>query len=141
MKREARLRPNGRTEQKRTWGDLVYQSLIAKSFRRFTNWLYSLLINGFFGKIFTAYSAEENLFFNSRIARFFRSGNRAMRVATNAKSRLAQAFENSRILSAVSHLSSSLIHRKLKTYGAFLLSTGAYGIVSYIIRVYVLEKG
>lgn len=141
MKREARPRSNGRAEQKRTWGDLVYQSLIAKSFRRFTNWLYSLLINGFFGKMFTAYSAEEDLFFDSHIARFFRGGNRAVRMATNAKSRLAQAFENSRILSAISHLSASLIHRRLKTYGAFLLSTGAYGIVSYIIRVYVLEQG
>jgi len=128
-------------ESKRTWDDLVYQSVIAKSFRRFTNWLYSLLINGFFGKLFTAYSSEEAAFFRSRIVRIFSGGTKAKRIATNAKSRMAQAFENSRILSALSRLSASLIHRKLKTYGAFLLSLGAYGIVSYIVRVYVLEHG
>ena len=92
------IRLKREVESKRTWDDLVYQSVIAKSFRRFTNWLYSLLINGFFGKLFTAYSSEEAAFFRSRIVRIFSGGTKAKRIATNAKSRMAQAFENSRIL-------------------------------------------
>lgn len=141
MKHEGKLRSTSRAEWRGMLDEKIYSSVIAKRFRRFANWLYSLLINGFFGKIFTAYSAEEQLFFDSRFARLLGGGKRGRRVATDVRAHIARAFENSRILTALSNLVASLIHRKLKTYGAFLLSLGAYGIVSYIIRVYVLVRG
>ena len=141
MKHEGKLSSATRADWKKKLDEKIYSSVIAKRFRRFANWLYSLLINGFFGKIFTAYSAEEELFFHSRIVRAFSNGKRSRRVAADVRSGMARAFENSRILTALSNLSASLIHRKLKTYGAFLLSLGAYGIVSYIIRVYVFVRG
>lgn len=141
MKHEGGFRSIFRTEWKQKLGEKLYNSVIAKRFKRFTNWLYSLLINGFFGKLFTAYSAEEELFWNSRIVRSFVRGRRVRRVASGVKSGMAQVFESSSILIALGEMVSSLIHRKLKTYGAFLLSLGAYGIVTYIVRVYVLEMG
>ena len=46
MKREGRLHPEDRVEWKENLNEKVYSSVIAKRFRRFINWLYSLLING-----------------------------------------------------------------------------------------------
>lgn len=127
-------------ERKEKLSEKLYNSVIAKRFRRIVNWLYSLLINGFFGKIFTAYSAEESLFMNSRFMQIFGKGNRTRLFATRIKLRMARTFEDSRILAAIGELTASLIHRKLKTYGAFLLSLGAYGTVTYLIREYVIMR-
>ena len=140
MKREGRLHPENRVEWKENLNEKAYHSVIAKRFRRFVNWLYSLLINGFFGKIFTAYSVEEELFRNSRIVQAVSGENRACRFAAKAKLGMARTFEESRILNSLGALVSSLIHRKLKTYGAFLLSLGSYGIVTYLIREYVIAR-
>ena len=140
MKREGRLHPENRVEWKETWNEKVYNSVIAKRFRRFINWLYSLLINGFFGKIFTAYSAEEELFKNSRFMQAFGRDNQALDFAARAKLGMARTFEQSRILTSLGALVASMIHRKLKTYGAFLLSLGAYGTVTYLIREYVVAR-
>ena len=140
MKREGRLHPENRVEWKENLNEKVYNSVIAKRFRRFINWLYSLLINGFFGKLFTAYSAEEELFRNSRFVQVLSGENRAHGIAEKAKLSMAKNFEQSRILIAAGALVASLIHRKLKTYGAFLLSLGAYGTVTYLIREYVIVR-
>lgn len=140
MKREGRLHTENRVECKEKLEEKFYNSVIAKRFRRFTNWLYSLLINGFFGKIFTAYSTEEALFANSRFMQLLGKGNRTGRLVTKLKLGMAKFFENSRILAALGTLAASLIHRKLKTYGAFLLSLGAYGAVTYLIREYVIVR-
>lgn len=140
MKREGRLHSADGAGWSEKLDEKIYSSVIAKRFRRFINWLYSLLINGFFGKIFTAYSAEEELFMNSRFVHAFGRGNRARRIASKVKVRIAKLFEGSRILAALGDLVASLIHRRLKTYGAFLLSLGAYGAVTYLIREYVLVR-
>lgn len=141
MKREGRLHPENRVEWKENLNEKVYNSVIAKRFRRFINWLYSLLINGFFAKIFTAYSAEEELFMNSRFMQALGKENRKNGIATKVKLSMARTFEQSRILTSLGALTASLIHRKLKTYGAFLLSLGAYGTVTYLVREYVLARG
>ena len=65
MKREEKLQLASRGSKKERAKDKVNNSVIVNRFRRFTDWLYSLLINGFFGKLFTAYSAEEKRFFES----------------------------------------------------------------------------
>ena len=138
MKHNGTPRSTQLGEGKQSLNDKIYSSLLAKRFRRFVNWLYSLLINGFFGKIFTAYSAEEELFFNSRIYRVFSGANRVRRVASDVKSRMARLFESSRILKGLGNLTASLIHRRVKTYGAFLLALGGYGLVTHLVRVLIL---
>lgn len=140
MKIEGGLHSANRAEWREKLDEKVYKSVIAKSFRRFINWLYSLLINGFFGKIFTAYSLEEELFRNSRFMQVLGKENRTGRVTTAIKLSMARFFEGSYILTTLGELVSSMIHRKLKTYGAFLLSLGAYGMVTYLIREYVIMQ-
>ncbi len=141
MKHEEKHYSAKRASLKEFWDESIYSSMLAKRFRRFINWLYSLLINGFFGKLFTLYSTEEALFFNCRFYRMLGRGKRVRRVASDVKLRVAEMFENSRILKGISDLSASLVYRQLKTYGAFLLSLGSYGLVTYFIRVYVLMNG
>lgn len=143
MKRKGRLPSIDRSEWSETLEEIdekIYSSFIAKRFRRFINWLYSLLINGFFGKLFTAYSAEDELFMNSRFMRALRSGNRLRRLADRVKLRMARLFEGSRLLSSFNGLFSSLIHRSLRTYGAFFLAFGVYCLLSFLAKGYVLFR-
>ncbi len=137
MKRQEKRCSGDRPDWRMSLENQIYGSIIAKRFRRMINWLYSLLINGFFGKLFTAYSKEERCFFDSAVFSAVGKGKKVRRVATDVRTGMAKAFENSRILGALSDFATSLIHRRLKTYGAFLLSLGAYSLVAYIVRVYV----
>ena len=132
-------------ERRASWkeavDDQIYGSVIAKRFRRFINWLYSFLINGFFGKIFTAYSAEESLFYESRLVRAFSNAETSRRIAKGVRTTVSQAFEKSRILTATSHFFATLIHLPLKIYSAMLLATGVCGLIVYFIKIYVMEVG
>lgn len=143
MKHNGRLPSIDRSDWNETIEEIdekIYSSFFAKRFRRFINWLYSLLINGFFGKLFTAYAVEEERFMNSRFVRAFGKKNRLRRLADGAKLQMARLFEGSRLLSALNQLSSSLIHRSLKTYGAFFLSFGVYCLLSFLAKGYVLFR-
>ena len=119
------------------WDEKLYTSVIAKRFRKMINWLYSHMINGFFGKIFTAYSAEERVFESGVVGRLCGNRNKSGTKATGVRLSMSRIFERSVILVTLGQLFSSLIHRKLKTYGAFFMSIGAYGIVAYLIREFV----
>ena len=141
MKRKSLFRDTESVEWKSFWREKANTSVIAKRVRKIVNWLYSHAINGFFGKILTAYSAEDKLFENSLIKRKLGGKTQAHSKVTRARLTMSQLFERSLILTSISELFSSLIHRKLKTYGAFFLSLGAYGTITYFIRSFVFFKG
>lgn len=137
-------REGPKNSERRSWSEriesAIYSSVIAHAFRRMINWLYSLLINGFFARIFTAYKEEEQGFENGLLTSLFYKPTGTQGVVGRVKWGVAKAFENSLILNFISDFVSSLLHRRLKTYGAFFLPLGAYGIVTYLIREYVVGK-
>lgn len=141
MKHKSSRREEKYADWRESFDDKVYSSVIAKRFRRFINWLYSFLINGFFGKIFTAYSAEEKKFFESRLVTAFQNAKTGRRIATGFRTTVSRAFEKSRILTAMSNMASSLLHMPLKTYAALLVALGGVGTTIYIIKVYALGVG
>ena len=100
-----------------------FHSVILEKLSRLTDRFYSLLINGFLGKIFTAYSAEEEKLLESRLfARKNRSPKKG-RVSDAVRLGIVRLFENSFLIKCLENLGFSLIYRKLKTYGAFFSVT------------------
>lgn len=112
----------------------VFHSVILEKLMKLTKKIYHLFIFGFLGKLFTAYSAEEELFYESRFFSYVRGFKRTEHLAGALKLGMARAFENSLILGAIERVTASLIYRKLKTYGAFLFSLGAYGVIACTIQ-------
>ncbi|MBO5305150.1 MAG: O-antigen ligase family protein [Clostridia bacterium] len=114
------------------------RSVILEGLIKLTEKFYSLLIHSFIGRLFTAYSAEENMLRESRLFSRFRNAKKTERIASSLKLKMARAFENSFFLDIMERLTASLIYRKLKTFGAFFLSLGAYGMITYIIQRFAL---
>ncbi len=112
----------------------AFRSVILEKLMRLTEKIYSLLIHGFLGKLFTAYSAEEKLFLESRLFSRFRNAKRPEHLAGVLKFKMARSFENSFFLDAIERVTASLIYRKLRTFGAFLLSLGSYGMIACLIQ-------
>ena len=112
----------------------AFHSVILERLMKLTKKAYHLLILGFLGKLFTSYSAEEQLLYESRLFSCFRSFGRTERLAGALKLGMARLFGNSRVLGAIEHVTASLSYRKLKTYGAFLFSLGAYGVIACTVQ-------
>ena len=117
------------------------KSIYEKSFfmnliYRVTTWFYALVINGFFGRIFTAYSDVERLFEESRIYRKLNEMALFQKFRKNLKLGISKAFENSKIITFVVELLSKTLKCRLKEYGAAFAVTGAVGLL-----VYTLEGG
>ncbi len=120
--------------------DKAFHSVILEKLMWLTKKVYALMALGFFGKLFTSYSAEEQLLYESRLFSRVRGFGRAERFAGAVKLRMARSFENSMILGAIERGTSSLIYRKLKTYGAFLFSLGAYGVLTGTVKAFAFEN-
>ncbi|MBO4979260.1 MAG: O-antigen ligase family protein, partial [Clostridia bacterium] len=120
--------------------DKAFHSVILEKLMWLTKKVYALMAFGFFGKLFTAYSAEEQLLYESRLFSRVRDLRGAECFAGAVKLRMARSFENSAILGAIERGPASLIYRKLKTYGAFLFSLGAYGVLAGTIKAFAFEN-
>ena len=103
---------------------------------RVTTRIYVLIINGFFGRLFTAYSDAEKLFEKSRVYGKLNEMALFQKFRKDLKLGIAKAFENSKIIAVVSKLLSGTLKCRLKEYGAAFAVTGALGLL-----VYTLEGG
>lgn len=120
------------TEKKTVYEKSFFMHLIYIA----TSWFYTLAANGFFGKIFTGYSKLEDSFERSRIYKKLNDAAVFKRLGVKLKRSIAKAFEDSRIITAVSYLLSRTLKCPLKFYGAAFTVTGAVGLL-----VYTLEGG
>ena len=117
------------------------KSIYEKSFfmnliYRVTTWFYALVVNGFFGSLFTAYSAEEQLFERSSTYQKLKRIGLFQKLRNSLKRTVSKAFEDSKIITLVTRWLSYLMKRKLKEYGALFSVMGAVGLL-----VYTLEGG
>lgn len=120
------------TEKKTIYEKSFFMNLIY----RVTTWFYALLINGVFGRFFTAYSEVENCFEQSKIYRKLNEIALFKKLGKKLKLGVSQAFENSQIITLVSELLSRALKCRLKTYGVAFTVTGAIGLL-----IYTLEGG
>ncbi|MBO5415394.1 MAG: O-antigen ligase family protein [Clostridia bacterium] len=108
-------------------------SIIVNLIDRFTNAVYNSLIRGLFGRIFTAYSAEETAFEGGFVRNYFKEIFRLGSGSRRVRAKLSRAFETSFLLGKLCDFSRELLATSLKLYGNFLLSFGLYSILIYFV--------
>ncbi|MBQ8276101.1 MAG: O-antigen ligase family protein [Clostridia bacterium] len=120
---------------------LLQTSLILSAFDRAAAWIYRSLREGFFGRLFTAYFREDELFaqgaIGSRVAPAQRRGGFLSRLRLAA----ARSFENSHFTGLLSRLTDYLLTCSLRTYGLFFSSFGVYAALICLIKRYALNTG
>ncbi len=112
-------------------------SIILYLFDKFTNAVYSALMNGLFGRIFTSYSPMQSSFENGFVKNYFTSNGKLENKFRKFKKKLSQGFEQSFLLGWIGNLIKSIMSSKLKLYGNFCLSFGLYSVLAYFIRSFV----
>lgn len=108
-------------------------SIIVNLIDRFTNAVYNTLMRGLFGRIFTAYSAEEAAFEGGFVKNHFKETFRVESGVRRVRAKISRAFETSFLLGKLGELSRELLATSLKLYGNFLLSFGLYSILIYFV--------
>lgn len=115
---------NGDSEKESFLVALVRSSIILSSLDRFTSYIYTLIKNGFFGYIFTGYRENSH----SRFADKFCHSKMAVHF-TEFRYGICRRIESSIVIYYVSWVMRFLLGCKLKVYGAFFSSFGAYTAV------------
>lgn len=121
------------------WRDVAQNSLILSVLFIIFEKTRFLLTHGFFARAFTAYSEEERLLKNGLFSFYLSKRCRWRENLTILKHKTAFAFESSVIVVWIEKIFSSMLYRRMKTYGAFLLSLGISGTLVYIFREFILE--
>ncbi len=103
---------------------LVRASIILTALDRFCAYIYHLIKNGFFGYIFSGYNGELCAPFFSRI-----KDSKTARHFAEVRYGLCRRFETSVILNSVVYATKYLLGCRLKVYGSFFASFGAYTAV------------
>lgn len=116
---------------------LVSVSLIIFLFDKFSDLIYNALKNGFFGRLFTAYTKEQNAFDNTYIKAHFSDSIWVKKYFRNIRKFLSKGFESSMILNGVSNLTKAIVTMPLRTVGSFLFSFGIYVVIIYLLRLFL----
>ncbi len=112
-------------------------SIFLYLFDTLINSLYNQLIKGFFGRIFTAYSKEQECFENSFAAKYVRGLDKFENWAQRSRKKFARAFESSFLLGKMGDLFKIIVSLPLKFYGNLLLSFGFYSTAVFLFREFV----
>lgn len=96
--------------------------------------IYYALCNGFFGKIFTAYSSEQRAFDQCVIRRKIVSMPRIASFFKRIREYLAQSFETSFFLAKLNKLCSSFLTVPLRSFGVFFVSFGTYTTLIFFLK-------
>ncbi len=111
---------------------LITFSIILHYFDAFTNTVYKWIVNGFFGRIFTAYQKEQRAFESGYVKGYFTE--RGSGFLRRARAKLSGGFEGSYLLSLFSKVVKKLLRKPLKAYGTVLLSFGIYSLAAYFAK-------
>lgn len=104
--------------------NLFFSSVILSAIDKFTAYIYSLFSKGFFGYIFTGYKHDASSVLKNRISQSKFSGHTA-----ELRYGISRIIERSIIYNLVLRLSVYLKNCRVKVYGVFFLSFGAYNII------------
>lgn len=122
-------------KDKNKYTDLVSVSLVIFLLDKFTDWVYRCLIEGFFGRIFTAYSSEQAAFERGAFCRYFYGSSKAHRYFRRVREFLSERFESSFFIDKLQLGVRRLQSMSLRSLGNFFMSFGAYTMAVYVIRM------
>jgi O-antigen ligase len=117
--------------------DFVAVSVFVYLLDRFADWFYASLVEGFFGKIFTAYSAEQKAFENSFLKHYFTGNLKLKEYAHKLRAFLSRNFENSYLLKKFTNFIFSFKTMSIRSYGNFWMAFGIYTIIIYFVKMFV----
>lgn len=112
-------------------------SIILNLVDRFTNYVYKALAEGFFGKIFTAYSREQTAFDNGAVKCYFRDMGGFVKWLHKLRLKFSEGIETSFFHGLFDKLCLAFITTSLKYFGNFLLSFSFYSIVIGFVRSFI----
>lgn len=130
--RKSRSEKGGTRTREKVTG-LAALSFFVYLLDRLTDRIYQALVNGFFGRILTAYSSEQQTFEKGFIKNHFIS-QKFKRYFRRFRQFLAKAFETSICLNRVKGFSHKLLAVPLKSYGVSLFFFGLYTVLICLIR-------
>lgn len=128
---------NETAQKKNISSDFAFVSIIVYLIDRFSDWLYSSLAEGFFGRIFTAYSLEQTAFENGFIVQYFKGNLKIKPYLKKTKAFLSKNFENSYFLNKFTKFILSFKSMPIRSYGNFCMSFGIYTILVYFARYFI----
>lgn len=131
MNKESHHRKRARTREKVS--GLAAFSFFVYLLDTLTDKVYEALANGFFGKILTAYSAEQAAFESGFVKNHFIS-KKFKRYFRLFRQFLSKSFESSLCLNQVKRLSRKMLLIPLKSYGVSLFFFGLYTVMICLIR-------
>ncbi|MBQ2766729.1 MAG: O-antigen ligase family protein [Clostridia bacterium] len=125
-------------QKMRMW---LQNSLILSWLDRAAAAIYRMLREGFFGRLFTAYFREDELFGESVIGSHIRPDHMRRRDSLFSRVQLAVArnFENSFFTGLFSRLANYLLSCSLRMYGLFFSSFAVYTLLIFLIQRYALS--
>ncbi len=103
--------------------------------------IYNMFVNGFFGRIFSSYSAELSSYENGQLLAYFKGTNKSCNFFRKIRMFLSCHFENSFILKLLRKGVRSLAFATLKSYGCFFLAFGIYTMIVYLIKKFIPVTG
>lgn len=98
--------------------------------------IYSCFREGLFGRFFTAYSKEEELWEKGKLSFWAKRKSKPKSAIRNARQYLSVYFEKSRVLKFFSKVYRYLMGCSLRFYGVFLMTYGIYVVLLYFIKQY-----
>ncbi len=120
---------------RREYANLVSVSVIIYLLDKFSDWVYESLVEGFFGRIFTAYSVEEAAFDHGFVKHYFKSSHIVHNYFRRGRRAISKGFENSFFLGKLRGLAGKFKRMPVRAYGNFWLSFGIYTILVYFIKM------
>ncbi len=129
--------------QKRTRAvkGLAGLSLFVFLLDKLSNAIHNTLLNGFFGRIFTAYPSELSAYENGEFVAYFRGDIKKRSFFRKIREFLSRNFETSFILKKLRKSVCGLAFVPLKAYGSFFMAFGIYTMIVYIIKSFLPITG
>ncbi len=124
-------------KSKNEYADLVSVSVIVFLLDKLTDWVYRCLIEGFFGRIFTAYSSEQAAFERSAFRHYFVGSKKTRGYFRRTREFLSDNFESSFFIGKLQSAMRGLQMMSLRAYGNFWMSFGIFTILIYFIRMFL----
>ena len=119
---------------------LFRTSLLLSLLMRLVNSLYDCLRDGLFGRIFTAYSAEEKLFRKGKIGTLFSKRGKAATWIRKVRLRLAEFFEKSWIIHSVTRIARYLLGCSFRFHSIAMLFFGVYTVMICWVKRYAFSN-
>ena len=119
---------------------LCHASLFVSLLMKLINAVYDCLRDGFFGRLMTAYPAEEKMFRKGIIGSFFSKRGVFAFWVRRFRLRLSEFFEKSALLEIGLKRATYLLGCSLRVYGIFLFTFGAYTILIHYIKFYAFSS-